>query len=139
MRCWVSTVSRAHVLEGIAGGFTQSDHGDSRLKRLSKGDGIIFYSPRAELRAGEAVQSFTAIGEIADDGPYQVEISPEFRPWRRRVSFRPSGEAPIRPLIAELEFIRDKKQWGFPFRRGFFEIGPADFERIERAMSYSTR
>jgi EVE domain-containing protein len=136
MRYWVNTISRAHVQNGVAGGFTQADHGkDSRLKRLSKGDAIVFYSPRADMRAGETVQRFTAIGEIDDDAPYQVEMSPEFHPWRRRVKFLPSAEAPIQPLIENLEFIPNKKSWGFPFRRGLFEIKETDFKTIARAMS----
>jgi predicted RNA-binding protein len=50
------------------------------------------------------------------------------------VSFRSAGEAAIQPLIEQLEFIRNKKSWGFTFRRGFFEIGEADFKTIEQAM-----
>ena len=127
MRYWVNTVSRAHVLDGVEGGFTQADHGkNSRLKRLSKGDGIVFYSPRTDQR-------FTAIGEIVDDVPYEVESA-----WRRRVNFLASAEAPIQPLIEQLEFIRNKKSWGFTFRRGFFEIGPSDFKAIARAMNAAT-
>jgi len=135
MRYWVNTISRNHVHNGLAGGFTQADHGsNTRLKRLSKGDGIVFYSPRAEMGAGETVRRFTAIGEIVDEAPYQVEIVPEFRPWRRAVKFRPAAEAPIEPLIESLEFIRNKKSWGFIFRRGLVEIEETDFKRIEQAM-----
>jgi hypothetical protein len=138
MRYFVNTVSRNHVLNGVAGGFTQADHGDNkRLKRLTKGDRIIFYSPRTEFRAGEPLQRFTAIGEVVDDEPYQVEMTPEFRPWRRRVKFLDSAEAPIQPLLEQLTFIPDKKKWGFPFRRGFFEIGEEDFATIARAMKAS--
>lgn len=138
MRYWVNTVSRSHVQNGVAGGFTQADHGeDTRLKRLSKGDGIVFYSPRTEMRAGDPVQSFTAIGEVTDEAPYQVEMTPEFHPWRRHVKFLPVAEAKIQPLIENLEFIRNKKSWGVVFRRGFFEIGEKDFQAIREAMSAS--
>jgi hypothetical protein len=136
MRYWVNTVSRSHVQNGVAGGFTQADHGkNSRLKRLSKGDGIVFYSPRTEFQAGEPLQHFTAIGEIVDEAPYQVEMAADFHPWRRRVKFLPSVEAPIHPLIEQLDFIRNKKIWGFIFRRGLFEIGESDFNAIARAMN----
>ena len=128
MRYWVNTVSRAHVQTGIAGGFTQADHGDdTRLKRLAKGDRIVFYSPRDEKK-------FTAIGEVADDAPYQVELTPEFRPWRRNVKFSPCTDAEVQPLIESLTFIMNKKSWGFPFRRGLFEIAESDFKTIARAM-----
>lgn len=135
---WVNTVSRSHVQIGVAGGFTQADHGrKARLERLAKGDRIVFYSPRTDMQAGETLQSFTAIGEIVDDQPYQVEMSPDFHPWRRRVQFLECAEAPIRPLIEQLEFIRNKKSWGFIFRRGLFEIGDGDFGTIAQAMKVS--
>jgi len=136
MRYWVNTISKTHVQNGVAGGFTQADHGkDSRLKRMSKGDGIVFYSPRVDIHAGKPVQSFTAIGEVEDEAPYQVEMTPEFQPWRRRVKFRPASEAPVHALIDSLDFIKNKKTWGVAFRRGFFEIGEADFKKIAGAMN----
>jgi len=135
MRFWVNTISREHVARGRAGGFTQADHGkNTRLKRISKGDRIVFYSPRESLRAGEPVQQFTAIGEVTDDAPYQVEVTPDFQPWRRAVTFFDADAAPIKPLIEQLSFISNKQQWGFPFRRGLFEVSEADFAAIARAM-----
>jgi len=135
MRFFINTVSRDHVRRGIEGGFTQADHGrDSRIRGLEKGDRIVFYSPRTEMDGGEPLQRFTAIAEVIDDAPYQVEIAPEFKPWRRRVAFAECAEVPIQPLIEQLDFIRNKKSWGFTFRRGFFEIAEADFRKIEEAM-----
>ena len=135
MRYWINTVSREHVLRGVKGGFTQADHGrQTRLKRLGKGDLLVFYSPRTEFQGGEPLRAFTAIGRIADEEPYQVEMTPKFHPWRRRMTFLRSAEAPIEPLIEGLEFLPDKKRWGFPFRRGLFEVGRADFLRIAKAM-----
>ena len=138
MRYWVNTVSRDHMQRGIDGGFTQAGHGKATgLKRMAKGDRIVFYSPRTALDGGEPLQAFTAVGEIADDEPYQVEMTPDFHPWRRKLRFAPSEEAPIRPLIESLEFIRNKKSWGFVFRRGLFEIPESDFQTIARAMNAS--
>jgi hypothetical protein len=138
MRYWVNTVSRDHVQRGVAGGFTQAGHGKSSgLKRLAKGDGIVFYSPRTTFPDGEPLQSFTALGEIAGDEPYQAEMTPDFHPWRRRVTFAASEETPIRPLLESLDFIRNKQSWGVIFRRGLFEIGEADFRTIARAMGVS--
>ena len=123
MRYWINTVSRSHVQTGIEGGFTQTEHGkESRLKRFAKGDQIIFYSPRTD-------QKFTAIGEVIDEVSYQEETG-----WRRRMRFATAQEAAIQPLIEQLEFIRNKKSWGFPFRRGMFEIGESDFKIIATAM-----
>lgn len=134
-RFWVNTVSRGHVLRGAAGGFAQADHGAaSRLKRMAQGDRIVFYSPRTEFEGGEPLQTFTAVGEVLDVAPFQVEITEDFKPWRRTIRFDACGEAAVRPLIGQLEFIRNKKSWGIVFRRGFFEITERDFGIIEAAM-----
>ncbi len=95
---------------------------------------LIFYSPRTAFRGGEVLQAFTALGEIIDNEPYQVEMTSDFHPWRRKVSFEGVKEAPVRPLLEDLTFVTDKRKWGFPFRRGLFEISPQDFERIAKAM-----
>jgi len=135
MRYWINTISRDHVLLGVKGGFTQSDHGSAvRLKNIGKGDFIVFYSPRAAFLAGEPLQAFTAIGRVTDDEPYQFEMSEDFRPWRRRVKFLNAREVSIAPLIPDLTFIKDKRRWGYPFRRGLFEVGRDDFALIALAM-----
>ena len=135
MKHWVNTISRDHVRQGVEGGFTQAGHGKaSGLKRLRAGDWLVFYSSKTSLHKGEPVQAFTAIGRVADDELYQVEMTPGFRPWRRNLEFANCVEAPIRPLIADLTFIKDKKHWGYVFRFGLFEIPQEDFTRIKRAM-----
>jgi hypothetical protein len=137
---WVNTVSLEHVRTGVEGGFTQADHGRAlNLRRLSKGDLLVFYSPRTGFRSGETLQSFTAIARVIDEEPYQVEMTPRFRPWRRRIEAVPCEPAPIRSLIDELGFITDKARWGLLFRRGLFEIPAADFGRIARAMGADIR
>ena len=133
--CWINTVSRAHVRAAVEGGFTQADHGrGTRLKRLRRGDRLAFYSPRTEFRGGEPLQAFTAIGTVTDDEPYQVEASPDFHPWRRRVDFEATQEAPIRPLLEHLSFVPDSSHWGVVFRRGLFEVSCDDFDQIALAM-----
>jgi len=61
-------------------------------------------------------------------------MNEHFRPYRRKIKFYPSNDISIIPLINDLEFIRDKTSWGFPFRFGFFEIGKNDFTLISRQM-----
>jgi hypothetical protein len=135
MRYWINTVSRDHVQLGLAGGFTQANHGRSTtLRKLGAGDLMVFYSPRTTYPEGESLQRFTAIGQIMDDEPYQTEMTPTFHPWRRRMEFWDSQELPIRDLIEDLTFIREKRHWGYVFRRGLFEIEEADFHRIAAAM-----
>jgi predicted RNA-binding protein len=135
MKSWVNTISRDHAQVGVEGGFTHAGHGKaSGLKRLNTGDWLVFYSPKTRLEGGERLQAFTAIGWVADDELYQVEMAPGFVPWRRNVNFVTSVETPIGPLIDSLSFIKDKRRWGYVFRFGLFEIPQRDFELIKRAM-----
>lgn len=107
-RFWVNTVSLDHAEAGVAGGFTQADHGkDTRLRRLSAGDGIVFYCPRTALSGGRALQQFTAIGTVTGEQPYRVAMSEDFHPWRLDVQFRPCTAVSAKPLVHHLSFITD--------------------------------
>lgn len=134
-RYWINTVSLEHVQRGVEGGFTQADHGrDTRLRRLSPGDLITFYSPRTAMQSGEPLQQFTALGTVTGEAPYQVQLSPDFHPWRLEVAFEQVTPTPINPLLRELSFITDPKRWGLPFRRGLFEVTQGDLDVIRRAL-----
>jgi predicted RNA-binding protein len=136
MKYWINVVSRDHVRRGVEGGFTQANHGkDWALKKMSKGDWLIFYSPKTAYENGEPLQAFTAIGQIIDNQPYEATMSPSFHPWRRDIRFEKVHEAPIRPLIEHLEFIENKIQWGYKFRFGVIEIEEPDFYIIKNAMN----
>jgi hypothetical protein len=108
MRYWVSTTARETMQTALLGR-------EDRLKRLSAGDRVAFYAPKKEQR-------FIAIASV-DDGA-----------TARTLTFVAAAETAIQPLIEELEFIPDKTRWGLPFRRGFFEIKEADYQRIAKAM-----
>lgn len=135
MTYFINTVSRNHVLRGVAGGFTQANHGKPHaLRKMTRGDWIVFYSPKTDYPKGEPLQTFTAIGRIDDDEPYQDQPDGH---WRRKVEFLPCIEAPVRPLIERLDFIIDKKQWGYKFRFGVFEINEHDFDVLRNALTRS--
>jgi hypothetical protein len=137
---WINTVSRDHVRVGVEGGFTQANHGRSTtLRQLASGDLVAFYSPRTRYPDGEPLQRFTALGRVEDDTPYQAEMTPAFHPWRRHMQFLACEESPIQPLLDELTFVTDKQRWGYPFRRGLFQISADDFQRIARAMKVELR
>ncbi|WP_101950939.1 EVE domain-containing protein [Mycobacterium sp. 3519A] len=133
MTAWMNTVSRDHVLRGVRGRFTQANHGKPHmLKKMAKGDWIVFYSPKTDYPKGEPLQAFTAIGQVVDDEPYQ-----DFQTWRRTVDFLECTETPIRPLLEKLEFIEDKTRWGYKFRAGVFKISDQDFDVLRSAMTDS--
>lgn len=100
---FIGVVSREHVMRGVTMGIAQIGHGKrAGLARMKQGDWFIYYSPRTALGSGESLQAFTALGQIADDEIYQVEESPTFKPFRRRVKYEKVSEVPIQPLIDKL-------------------------------------
>jgi hypothetical protein len=132
---WIGVVSRAHVQIGVQGGFIQLNHGrKAPLQKLRAGDGLVMYSPRTSYPDGEPLQAFTAIGRVASGEIYQVEMAPDFKPYRIDVRFLPCREAPIKPLLERLSFIKDKAHWGVAFRYGQLKIPAADFAVIAEAM-----
>lgn len=134
-RFWIAVASREHVKKGVTGCFAQVCHGKpGPLKRMAEGDWIIYYSPTETFGEKVLCRRFTAIGVVNAQEPYTFAMSNDFIPWRRNVIFSPSHEAAIEPLLDKLSFIHDKKRWGFPFRRGCFEIPKTDFNLIAQAM-----
>lgn len=134
-RYWIGVVSRDHVRRGVSEGFAQLGHGKSApLRRLARGDWLVYYSPRVSHPDGNPLQAFTAIGRVEDDEAVQVEMTQDFKPWRRRVRYERSRDVPATQLLDELEIVPDRRRWGMVIRRGLVEIGRGDFERIARAM-----
>ena len=43
------------------------------------------------------------------------------------------------PLLDELDFIDDRRNWGYKMRFGLFEVPEADMRRIAQAMAADTR
>jgi len=135
MRYWIVVASKDHIARGTTGGFVQANHGkQAALKRMAVDDWLICYSPKQTFPGSELCQAFTAIGQIADDKIYQHQMTDTFIPFRRNVKYYESIDAPIVPLIEDLDFIPNKKSWGYPFRFGFLEISEHDFNLIKSKL-----
>jgi len=140
MTSWIGVASRDHVKAAIKGGFAQAGHGKmAPVKRMKRGDHILYYSPREGLNVGERVQSFTAVGRVLDDEPHRAKQSECFEPFRRKVHYFKAHDAPVRPLLEKLDFTRDRSSWGMVFRRSLFEIDDKDFRIIAHAMGVAQR
>ncbi|MFC0216541.1 EVE domain-containing protein [Paenibacillus chartarius] len=138
-RYWIGVVSASHVSRGVKGGFAQLCHGKAApLKRMQAGDWLIYYSPRTDLRNGEPLQAFTAIGQVLDDKVYEYRMSDSFIPFRRNIRYTDCKETKISSLLEQLSFTRGEKNWGYRFRFGHFEISEQDFRVIAEAMLNST-
>ena len=132
---WIVVASKDHVKTGIAEGIAQACHGKSSpLKRLKRGDYLIYYSGKQTLGKPDKCQEFTALGKVMNDEVYQVQVSDNFCPTRRLIEFSQCEDVSILPLIDNLDFIQNKKSWGYPFRFGIFEINQHDFDLISSQM-----
>ncbi len=138
MNYFINTVSKDHVIIGKQNGIVQAGHGKrAPLEKLRKDDFVLFYSPKTSLTNGRSLQAFTAIAKISDEEIFQVSMSETFKPFRRKAEYIDCIETPIRPLIDDLEFIENKKSWGFKFRFGLFKINEQDFKLIAAGMNAS--
>jgi len=135
MKNWIAVASAEHVRNGRAQGFMQVCHGKAApLRRLKINDKVVYYSPTLTFGSKDKLQSFTAIGQIKEREPYQVDMGNGFCPFRRDVRWFESQEAAIFPLINQLEFTKNKKNWGYQFRFGLLEISDHDMQQISVAM-----
>ncbi len=95
---------------------------------------MIYYSSKVTIEGSELYQKFTAIGEIIDDTPYQVDMGNRFKPFRRNIAYFNATHIDIKPLVPLLYFIKNKTSWGYVFRYGFLEIDQSSFEVIATHM-----
>jgi hypothetical protein len=137
---WLAVVSKEHTMRGVTGSFVQVCHGkQAPLKRMKPNDWLLVYSPKLSMEGDKKCQAFTAIGQAMDEEVYPFQMTPTFRPFRRNIKFYDCEETSILPLTNELEFIQNKKSWGFPFRFGFFEVNETDFNLIVSKMLKNER
>lgn len=131
---WLAVASADHTRRGKPGGFMQVNHGKAApLRRITPGDGIVYYSPSEVYRAKDGLKSFTTIGIVAEGDIYPGEMG-GWTAYRRDVRYFDAQETPIAPLLDQLDFTRGKASWGYQLRLGLFEISAHDFELIAQAM-----
>lgn len=132
MRYWIATVSKEHVLRGVAGGFCQACHGKAApLKRMSKNDWLLYYSPTLRMDDGGKYQAFTAVGQITDDAPYPFQMTADFIPYRRNVNYAAIlRECPLATARSHPEWKSHARQ----LRYGHFETSEDFFHYIKSHM-----
>ena len=132
MKFWIGTVSKEHVMKGVAGGFCQVCHGkQAPLNRMKKGDFLIYYSPKLTLEGGESYQKFTAIGQIQHGEAYQVEMAPGFMPFRKNVSYHTiTQELSLQALADFPEWQENRSQLRF----GHFSISEELYKVLSSSM-----
>lgn len=125
MRYFIGVASKNHIEIGQSGGFCQLCHGKATpLKRMRKNDKIIYYSPKLTMDSKEPYQAFTALGIIADENVYQVEMFEGFFPFRRNVIWNEIvRECPLN--IAKIH--NEWKNYAPKLRFGHFEVSATFF------------
>jgi hypothetical protein len=134
-RYWLGVASKNHVMIGVSQGFAQVNHGRrAPLLRMQPGDGLVYYSPRHELGSPGILQAFTAIGQIVGEA-YQVQVTPDFAPWRRSVSYRTNVSDALIGELKSMLHLTNVPNWGYRLRFGLVELTATDFELISNAMT----
>jgi hypothetical protein len=132
-RYWIAVASAEHARRGKAG-FMQVNHGkEAPLRRVLPGDGVAYYSPTVTFGGKDKLQAFTMIGRVKPGDIYAGEMG-GWTAHRRDVAWVEAEDAPIAPLLEDLDFTKGKTNWGYQLRFGLFEISQHDFELIARAM-----
>ena len=136
MKYWLGVVSKDHVLKGVDGQFAQVCHGkEGPLKRLKKGDWLVYYSPKQSMSGAGGLQELTAIGEVRDDCVFQYEMNEDFKPFRRMIDY----VANAKPL--RIDAVKSKldltaaPNWGYQLRLGLLELSEADFKIIHAKIT----
>lgn len=135
MSNWIAVASAEHVQEGRLSGFMQVCHGKGApLRRLKPNDWVAYYSPTVTFGGKDRLQAFTAIGKIKVREPYQVDMGNDFCPFRRDALWFESRATFITPLLNQLDFTKNKKNWGYQFRFGLLAVSEHDMQLIAQAM-----
>lgn len=134
---WIVVARAEHARLGrhSTPGFMQVCHGKlAPLKRVSPGDRVAYYAPTVGYGAKDSFQSFVSIGIVQSGEPYAFDTGGGFVSCRRDVNYLASKEACIRPLLDDLDFVEDRRHWGYKFRFGLFQVSDHDIRRIAQAM-----
>jgi hypothetical protein len=120
-RHWVIVASRDHARRGATGGFIMANHGKrAPLQRMSRGDGLLVYSPTTTFPRGEPLRAVTFVGEVTGAEPEPSEVIAGG--FRRAARLREIEPVPLADIRDHLPVSR--------IRFGSFEIDAADAAAI---------
>ncbi|WP_425091689.1 EVE domain-containing protein [Tropicimonas sp. S265A] len=134
-RYWIGVAERDYVHAAVRHGLCLFSGGkEAPIRKVSPGDGVIYYSPH-EARRGEPLECFTALGTVGEGDAWKKEWDGiGFTSWVRSCDYASVTETPVRPLLSRLGFVAEPRHWGRTFQRGQLEIGALDFQEIAQRM-----
>lgn len=108
-------------MRGVRDGFVMANHGKrAPMARLSRGDGILIYSPTTTYPDGAPLRAITIVGEVTGDTPEPSDAI--VGGYRRAAALREIEPLPLDRIRGHLPTSR--------IRFGFFELDPVDAEAI---------
>jgi EVE domain len=120
-RTWVIVVSLDHARRGVSGGFVMANHGKrAPVSRMSRGDGILIYSPTTKYPDGVPLRAITIVGQVTSDAPEPSDVITGG--FRRAASLNEIEPLPLEKIREHLPVSR--------IRFGFFELDPPDAAAI---------
>jgi hypothetical protein len=120
-RSWVIVASRDHARRGVSGGFVMANHGKrAPLSRMSRGDGILIYSPTTTYPGGVLLRAITIVGEVTGEAPEPSHLI--VGGFRRKASPREIEPLPREEVRKYLPVSR--------IRFGFLELDIPEAEAI---------
>ena len=124
-RHWVIVASRDHARRGAEGGFIMANHGkQAPLARMSRGDGILVYSPTTTFPKGEPLRAVTFVGEVTGEAPEPSDVIPGG--FRRAAELREVAPVPLADIRDHVPTSR--------IRFGCFEIDAAHADAIQERV-----
>ncbi len=133
-RYFIGVVHRRQADMAKAAGLVAFSHGrEAPVRSLSVGDRVVLYAPKTDFD-GAPVQAFVAHATVTGAEPLFRAFGSGMEAWSRDAVFDDVTEAPVRPLLDSLSFVKNPKHWGMAFRQGKFSITEADYRRIAAAM-----
>jgi len=129
-RHWVIVASRDHARRGVRSGFVMANHGKRPpLARMSRGDGVLIYSPSTTYPHGEPLRAVTIVGDVTGNEPEPSDVIAGG--FRRAARLREIEPLPLTEIRDHLPVSR----LGF----GFFELAPVHAEAIWTLVAHRSR
>lgn len=114
-KTWVIVASRDHARRGLDDGFVMANHGKrAPLARMSRGDGVLIYSPKTAYPDGEPLRAVTIVGEVTGEAPEPSDVITGG--FRRAARLREITPLPLEKIREHVPASR--------IRFGFFELNP---------------
>lgn len=129
-RYFLFIASHDHLMHAIANGFIQQRY-LNRFRDVHKGDYVVLYATKLNYNGKTPYRKFVGIGKVISDEIFEIPHGTNMY-YRMMVKYKKYHEKDLSNIIDQLEFIKNKKNYGFYFIRGKRELSEADYNTIAK-------